>query len=117
VGAQNVTLHHHTSFGPMCGLMGDLKNARNVVDQGKAILNTLQYPLLKCTLHFFRCPRKKKAWDSGLVDDLDRIYFPAFLLPNVGSLKVISGSIIEMGWGPIMHKPCASSYIQWNSVQ
>jgi hypothetical protein len=63
----------------MCGLMDELKNAKNVVDQSKAILNALQYPLLKCTPIFLDVLKRKKQGDSGLEDDLGRILVPVFL--------------------------------------
>jgi hypothetical protein len=28
---------------------------------------------------------------------------PSYPLPNVGSFKVISGSVTEVGWGTVMH--------------
>jgi hypothetical protein len=47
----------------MCGLIDELKNAWNVLDQGKAILNTLQYPLLKFTPNFLDILKRKKQGD------------------------------------------------------
>jgi hypothetical protein len=64
--------------------MDELKNDRNVVNQGEAILNTLQYLLLK----FLDVHKRKKQGDSGPEDDWDRNIGPC--LPVCHSVQAVS---------------------------
>jgi hypothetical protein len=117
----------------MHGLMDTIKNASSFTDQGTAIVNTLQQ--LFCSIHhssyfavstaeahtkFFRFPQRKKSRKSSSGELLGHDTgpcFPSYPLSSVGNLKVISGSVTEMGWGTIMHEPHVSSNIQWESIQ
>jgi hypothetical protein len=62
--------------------------------------------------NIFNGPNGTNQGDSGLVN----ILVPPFLSSNTGSLKVISGTVTEIGWGTIMHEH-VSSNTQWDSIQ
>jgi hypothetical protein len=108
----------HTGFGPTTHELTEaLENARGVADQRyshseRAPAVRLQRRAPKHTPNILDVPEIKNQGDSGMVDDLATI--PA---PSVGSVKVISGSVIEIGWGAIMHEPHASTNIQRHSMQ
>jgi hypothetical protein len=84
---------------------GCAKNARNVVDEGTTILSALQQFL--CCIHcgsihkICNMSPKENQGDSGP----GYLSLPSSPLTSVGSLKVNSGRVTEMGWGIIMHEP------------
>jgi hypothetical protein len=81
-----------------------LQNARCVADRGTTILNTLQQFL--CSIHHqsVMSPKEKikgiQVWRMTWAEFWSLPFYPS---PSVGSLKVISGSATELGWGITMH--------------
>jgi hypothetical protein len=80
----------------------------------------LQYPLLKRTPNVLDVPKGGKkirgiqVWRTTWPGYMS---LPSYPSRNIGSLKIISGSVTEMGWGTIMHEPHVSSNIQRDSIQ